>query len=106
MAVDTVPDGYPVLPIIATERANEVLVFLTRVFDAELVDRYDRPDGEPAYITARIGDSILSLMPPLEATGPTRSAFYVYVRDVDAVYQRAIEAGATSLQEPDRKSVV
>lgn len=30
----------------------------------------------------------------------TRSAFYVYVRDVDAVHRRAIEAGAESIQEP------
>jgi uncharacterized glyoxalase superfamily protein PhnB len=52
-------------------------------------------------MTIRIGDSVISVMRPITGQ-PTRSAFYVYVRDVDGVHQRAIEAGATSVQEPTR----
>lgn len=100
MAVNTVPDGYPAMPVIATERANEGFDFLVRVFGAELLDRYDYADGKPMYITARVGDTVLSFMQPIDASKPTRSAFYVYVPDVDGVYSRAVEAGAKAIQEP------
>jgi PhnB protein len=100
MAVETVPDGLATVPIIATEQGNELYAFLERAFEARLLDRHDAPDGEPAFMTIRLGDSVLSVMRPLEQGMPTRSAFYVYVVDVDAVYRRAVDAGATSIQAP------
>ncbi len=100
MAVDTVPDGFPTIPILATTQGNQLYAFLEQAFDAKLLDRHDTPSGEPAYMTVRIGDSILSLMRPLEGGQPTRSAFYVYVPNVDIVYQRAVSAGARSIQQP------
>ncbi len=100
MAVDTLPDGYPTIPIVATARGNELYGFLQRALDARLLDRHDAPDGEPAFMTIRIGDSVISVMRPLEGGQPTRSAFYVYVQDVDAVHRRAVEAGARSIQQP------
>ena len=51
-------------------------------------------------MTIRIGDSVISVMRPLEGDQPTRSAFYVYVPDVDLVYHGAVDGGARSLQEP------
>ena len=48
-----------------------------------------------------MGDSVISVMRPLEGQ-PTRSALYIYVRDVDNVHRRAIEAGARSVQQPTR----
>jgi uncharacterized glyoxalase superfamily protein PhnB len=73
---------------------------LEQAFGAELLDRHDMPGGEPAYMTVGMGDSILSVMRPLEGGQPTRSAFYVYVPNVDIVHQRAASAGARSVQEP------
>jgi uncharacterized glyoxalase superfamily protein PhnB len=100
MAVDTVPDGFPTIPILATVHGNQLYAFLEQAFEAKLLDRHDTPGGEPAYMTVRIGDSMISVMRPLEAGLPTRSAFYVYVADVDLVHRRAVAAGARSLQEP------
>jgi len=101
MAVDTVPDGFPAIPILATAEGDELYAFLERVFGATLLDRYDAPGGGPAYMTIRIGGSVISVMRPI-GDQSTRSAFYVYVRNVDDVHRRAIEAGARSLQEPTR----
>jgi PhnB protein len=100
MAVDTVPDGLPTIPILATTQGNQLYAFLQQVFGAKLLDRDDTPGGEPAYMTIRIGDSVISVMRPLEQGQPTRSAFYVYVPDVDVVHRRAVEAGARSVQKP------
>lgn len=100
MAVNTVPDGFPTIPILATTRRNELYAFLEQAFDAKVLDRDDTPGGEPAYMTVRIGDSVISVMRPLQGGQPTRSAFYVYVPDVDRVHERAVAAGARSVQEP------
>ena len=100
MAVDTLPDGFPTIPILATTQANQLYAFLEKAFEAKLLDRYDTPSGEPAYMTVRIGDSVFAVMRPLEGGQPTRSAFYVYVAEVDLVHRRAVEAGAQSVQEP------
>jgi PhnB protein len=72
---------------------------LEHAFEAKLLDRHDTPGGEPAYLTVRIGDSVISVMRPLEGGQPTRSTFYVYVPDIDLVYRRA-EAGARSVEKP------
>lgn len=48
----------------------------------------------------RIGNSVLEVG---EAHGPYQpmlATFYMYVPDVDAVYRRALTAGAKSIQEP------
>jgi uncharacterized glyoxalase superfamily protein PhnB len=59
----------------------------------------------------KIGDSIVMV----SGTGPRdpKAAFlYLYVDDVDATYQRALEAGAVSLEEPsdlpygDRRAMI
>ncbi len=99
MAVNTIPDGFPTIPILATAQGDELYAFLAQVFEATLLDRHAAPDGRPAYMSIRIGDSLMAVMRPL-ADQATRSAFYIYVRDVDTVYQRALEAGARSVQEP------
>lgn len=100
MAVETLPEGLPTVPILATARGDELRAFLERVFEARLLDRQDTPGGEPAYMTLRIGDSVIAVMRPLDGVPPTRSAFYVYVEDVDEVHRRAVEAGARSVQQP------
>lgn len=99
MAVETMPEGYPTIPILATTQGDELFAFLAQAFEATLLDRHGAPDGRPAYMTIRIGDSVLSVMRPRKDE-PTRSAFYVYVRDLDAAYRRAIAAGAQGIEEP------
>ncbi len=47
MAVDTVPEGFPAIPILATENGDEIHAFLEQTFEATLLDRHDAPDGGP-----------------------------------------------------------
>ena len=101
MAVDTGPHGFPTIPNLTTLNGDELYGFVKEVFEAQLLDRHGAPDGRPAFMTIRIGDSVISVMRPLEGQ-PTRSALYVYVPDVDAAHRRAIQAGARSVQEPTR----
>ena len=80
-------------------RAEPVIGFLKRAFGAQEIAKYASPDGVVHHAEIRIGDSVVEMG---EAHGPYQpmpSMFYVYVPDCDALYKRAIAAGAKSLHE-------
>jgi uncharacterized glyoxalase superfamily protein PhnB len=77
--------------------------FLAQVFDAQETFS-GRGGGGGMHREVRIGDSMLMIGEGGAGGGtvmPVRPvAFHVFVKDVDATYQRAIAAGAVSLGEP------
>ncbi len=101
MAVKTIPDGYhSVTPHITVQGASKLLDFLKQAFDAKENYRMAQPDGTVMHAEVRIGDSIVMAG---EARGQAKampSSLYLYVADVDAVYRRALQAGATTTMEP------
>jgi PhnB protein len=85
-------------------RAEPVISFLKRAFGALELAKYASPDGVVHHAEIRVGDSVVEMG---EANGPyqpMQSMFYVYVPDCDAVYRRALAAGATSSQSPADQS--
>jgi PhnB protein len=89
-----------VTPYIMHPDAAQVIEFLKQTFGAEeLFHGATSPTSFHAEV--RIGDSML-MIGGGEAVrqDPRRGAFHVYVPDCDAVYQRALEAGAKSLGAP------
>lgn len=95
------PKGYnTVNPYLTTNNASALLDFIKNVFEAEELDCYRHPDGRIAHAALRIGDSVVELSDASEQWGPTPCALHVYVEDIDAIHNRAVEAGATSLYEP------
>ena len=103
---DFTPEGWhAVTPRIVAHDAGRLIEFLKQVFGAEGDYRPDRP----SVIT--IGDSMVMVSDA--GIRNAMSAFlYVYVDDTDGTYQRALEAGARSLEEPadmpygDRRGMV
>lgn len=80
--------------------APKFIDFLEKAFDGEVVERHESEQGFVYHSKVRLGDSIVELG---EAHGPWQplpSAIYLYVEDVDATYQQALRAGATSALEP------
>jgi uncharacterized glyoxalase superfamily protein PhnB len=81
-------------------RGEPVIQFLKLAFGAQELGRYASPDGVIHHAEIRVGNSVMELG---EANGPyqpTASMFYLYVPDCDAVYRKALQAGATSIAEP------
>src|SRR5690349_18219201 len=76
--------------------------FLREVFGAEEVERADYDDTS-AHVEMRIGDSIIVVETNITHETVTCGSVYVYVPDVDAAYQRALQLGAISLAEPADK---
>jgi PhnB protein len=81
-------------------RAEPVIGFLKRAFGAQEIAKYASPDGVVHHAEIRVGDSVVEMGEAHGPYQPTQSMFYMYVPDCDAVYGRALAAGAKSIQEP------
>lgn len=102
MAVDYKPKGCPsVIPYLVIPEVNQVIAFLQQALDAELVERMLRPDGGVMHAEVKIGDSLIMMGEPMGDFPAKPSTLYVYVKDVDESYRRALAAGATRLREPN-----
>lgn len=100
MAVKPIPEGYhTVTPYLTADNPNEVVEFLQKAFDAELTYRMNDEQGNIRHAELRVGDSMLMLGKAREEWHSRPGNFVVYVPDCDAVYQKALTAGATSVQE-------
>jgi PhnB protein len=101
MAVKPIPDGFhSVTPFLVVPGAAKLLDFLQQAFEAQELHRMQRPDGTIMHAEVRIGDSLIMMGEPMGSSQPMFGSLYLYVHDVDAVYQRALQAGATSTSEP------
>ena len=101
MAVNYIPQGYhTVTPYLVVKGAATLLTFLKTTFDATEKEMMKRPDGTIGHAEVRIGDSVLMLGEAPEESKRMPATLYVYVKDADAIYQRALKAGGTSLHEP------
>ena len=103
--VQPIPEDYPqVIPYLTVDGAAGAIDFYTSVFGAKERTRMPGPDGRVGHAELEIGRSMVMLAdvfpemgnaaPP--ALGGTPVTMMVYVEDVDDVFRRAVEAGATA----------
>src|SRR5262249_37886172 len=85
---------------LAVRPAVELIEFVKRAFGAEELLRTTGSAGS-LHAQVRIGDAKI-MIGGGEGWGgtPTPTPLHLYVRDADRVYQRALDAGATSLRPP------
>jgi PhnB protein len=96
-----VPKGlFSVNPYLHPRRAEPLISFLKRAFEAEEVAKYASPDGVVNHAVIRVGDSVLEMGEAHGQYEPMEAMFYLYVPNMEAVYRQALAAGATSFQEP------
>ncbi|MBA2638139.1 MAG: VOC family protein [Solirubrobacterales bacterium] len=104
MPAQPVPPGMGgPIPSLSIDGAAEAIDFYSRVFGARERGRMEGPDGKVAHALIEIGDSSVMLAdafpqsscrPPTELGGTSVSVF-LYVEDVDAIVEQAVDAGAT-----------
>ncbi len=96
-----VPQGlHNVNAYLHPRRAEPLISFLKRAFQAEEVAKYASPDGVVHHAVIRVGDSVVEMGEAHGKYEPMPAMFYLYVPNMDDVYKRALAAGATSFQEP------
>ena len=102
MAAKPVPDGYhTVTPYLTVRGASKVIEFLKQAFGAKLShEPVKRPDGTIMHAQVQIGDSPVMIADESEMAKATPSSLYLYVPNVDSVYQQAVKAGGSAVMEP------
>jgi PhnB protein len=102
--VQPIPKNYPVLtPYLCIKGAAQAIEFYKKAFGAKERMRMPAPGGMIGHAELEIGPSLFMLSDefPHGGTGSptslngTTATMMVYVKDVDAVFAKATEAGAT-----------
>jgi len=98
------PEGYhTVTPFLHARGARKVLTFLENAFGGKAAHIVELPGREVAHAAVRIGDSLIELGEAHGEAQPMPGAIHLFVDDVDATYERALRAGATSVEPPADK---
>lgn len=107
MAANPIPENYhSVTPYLSIKGATEALEFYKRAFNATEIFCLPTPNGEIAHADILIGDSHIMLSDPCEESpipsphvlGGSSVGLYVYVEDVDVLFEQAIKAGAKEVK--------
>jgi uncharacterized glyoxalase superfamily protein PhnB len=99
--VNYIREGFhTITPYILVGGAAKFIEFMKEAFGAEEKGRVPMPSGKIMHAEVKVGDSMIELSDGNEQYGPTPVALHYYVKDADAVYARAIEAGAISTHAP------
>lgn len=100
MSNPVIPAGYhTVTPYLLVGHAAREIEFLRQAFDAEESYRSTLPDGTVNHAAVRIGDSMVMMGQANEQYKAMPAMLYLYVPDVDAIYEQALRAGGTSVRE-------
>ncbi len=101
MAVKPIPDGYhTVTPYITVDHPEAVMDFLKKTFDAQETFAMRDDQGHVQHAEMKVGSSMVMFGRSHGDWHSRPGNFYIYIEDCDAVYKKAIAAGAKSLSEP------
>jgi PhnB protein len=107
--VKPIPDGYhSVTPYLVINGAERALDFYKAAFNAREIMRMPTPEGKIGHAEIRIGDSVVMVadetprsgLKSPQSLGGTTVGVFLYVEDVDAIYDRAVAAGARATSRP------
>jgi PhnB protein len=107
MPVRPIPEGYSaVTPYLIVTGAADAIDFYKKVFGATELMRFDQPDGKIAHAEIQIRDTKIMLADENpeqgyrspKSLGGSGTGLMLYVDDVDRVFSRAVDAGATTQQ--------
>ncbi len=103
--VQPIPKGYhTVIPTLTVRNTAQALEFYKQAFGAKEKARMPGPDGNIMHAEIMIGDSHIMLgeeNPQMNQLSPqslngTPGGLYIYVKNVDKVFDQAVKAGATA----------
>ncbi len=109
--VEAVPKASGCLiPGLALRGASDAIAFYKKVFGAKELSRMSGPDGKVMHAELRFGDRVLFVgeeapemgAPSPQTLGGSAVSLMHYVKDVDAVFARAVAAGAKPDHAPRR----
>ena len=106
-AKSPVPEGYhTVTPQLTLDNAAQAIEWYKKALGAEEGSRAVGPDGKILHAELRIGDSRIMVNDAMmgskgpKAIGGSPASFWIYVADADALFNRALAAGAKGVGGP------
>jgi PhnB protein len=92
-----IPTGHhTITPFLVVEGAKEFHKFVKKAFGAEVLGSMQSPDKKSIVHSAlRIGNSIFFAADAGPMAAATPGNLFLYVEDADAVFKKAVKAGAT-----------
>jgi len=101
------PGHHTVTPQLALDDAAQSIEWYKKALGAEEVARATGPDGKIMHAEIKIGDSLIMVNDVMgpgargpKAYGGSPAHLWVYVPDSDAIFNRAVAAGARVLDGP------
>ena len=100
-AARPVPPGFHTMtPHLVLDDAAQMIDWYKKAFGAHEVSRSLGPDGKIMHAELQIGDSHFMVNDPMQGKGPKQyggspASFWLYVDNSDALFERAVRAGAT-----------
>lgn len=96
-----IPEGFgTVFPYMIVDGVDDLLSFLTRVFDAKELGR-TVSNGRIANLQVQIGGSKFMMSEAGQGGMPAMpGTYYVYVENVDKTFEKALLCGATEVCKP------
>ena len=97
-----IPEGYQaVMPYLILNDAAGFIDFTEKVFDAKVLNRHLRDDGQTImHAEINIDGSVIMFAQTTEQYSVQNANLFVYVDDADKTYQAALQNDATSVNEP------
>jgi PhnB protein len=108
MPAKPIPEGLSTLtPYLAVDDAAKAIEYYKRALGAKERTRLLGPDGKVGHAELEIGDARFMLSDPFPQSstkppkelGGTSASVFMYVEDVDAVVEKAVDEGATVTME-------
>ena len=106
-AKHAVPEGFhSVTPQLTLDNAAQAIEWYKKALGAEEVSRAVGPDGKVMHADLRIGNSHIMVNDAMmgskgpKALGGSPASLWIYVEDCDALFNRALAAGAQGADGP------
>lgn len=100
-SVRAVPEGFhTVTPYLIVDNAAKLIEFIKNAFGGRVTFISNGDENKVMHATVSIGTSTIMVSDTMEGMGPRTAMLFLYLEDADGVYKKAIDAKATSVQEP------
>lgn len=104
MAKNFKPKDYnSVSPYFIVGDAAGFISLMREVFNAVELSVYNRPDGSIMHAEMRIDDSVIMIGSASSEFPAVPMVMHVYVKDVDAMFRKAVQAGCRAFEEPKQR---
>ena len=96
-----IPEGNQhVIPYLILPNALNFSQFVQDVFGATETVKHLHTDGSLMHAQVIIGDSTIMFANSTDRFPPMTAGLFIYVANADESYQKALDAGCTSVMEP------